>query len=509
MNKLPPLIQKYLSRLWLDAERFSYLSFDKKGCIQSWHPDIEYYGIIDLQINDHVSDKLIFLEGWFSSDQAHDIFVLDFVNFEHGIIADIHILPSLDETHVLFIDVSEKFRQHQSLQQERHNIDLLNQQQVKNIQLLSQNYEEMVAKRRQIETINKSKAQLLSCITNDVRTPLSAILGFAQFLKSGVFGDLNSKQQECVNDIAEAGAYMTGLINEILEMTHLEDGNFDLLIESLSIKNLLEENLSLSAPLLAAHGIKLINHVQEDIKIEVDRKGFQRVFQRLMTNAIRYNRKEGCIVVSYRLLGEKLCLCIKDTGIGMTNDKLGRIFQPFVDNLEHKDAAKEEEMGLGACRHLVGLMSGSLSVCSEVNVGSVFYLEFPLSTVCLGLDTYRVANEFIYFYDDMVHFDVLKNLLLTYKGYELKGYHYSEDIHALNLQKSSTFILLDVDKNDVLFKLKLLKLLKKTKDSPTLLAIFEGRTEAINIRYVLEETLIDDYLTRPFDFNQLLDVFER
>ncbi|MCK4493407.1 MAG: hypothetical protein KAU26_05095, partial [Methylococcales bacterium] len=274
MNTLPPLIRQYLSRLWLDAGKFAYLSFNKEGFIQSWHPDVEYYGVINLELNDHVSDKLIFLEGWFSSDQWHDIFVLDFVNFEHGIIADIHILPSINETYVLFIDVSEKFSQHQRLQQERHNFDLLNQQQIKNIEFFRQNYQELVSKNHQLEVVSASKTKLVSCITHDLRAPLVSLLGFAQFLGAG---KLNSKQQACVDNMLKAGAHMTGLINEILEVSRLENGDIALNIEQLSIKTLIRDNLQTLASLIQTHNIKLINHVQEDIEVQVDQKYFQQI----------------------------------------------------------------------------------------------------------------------------------------------------------------------------------------------------------------------------------------
>lgn len=509
MNTLPLLIRQYLSRLWLDAGKFAYLSFNKQGFIQSWHPNIEYYGVIDLKLNDHINEKLIFLEGWFSSDQDHDIFVLDFVNFEHGIIADIHILPSTNETYVLFVDVSEKFRQHQCLQQERHNFDLLNQQQVKNIAIFRQNFLELDAKKQQIETINASKNKLLSCVTDDLRTPLSAILGFTQFLGSGVFGDLNPKQQDCVDNMLKAGSYMTGLINEILEVARLEKGDLELCIESSSVKSLIDGCLQTLAPLIKAHDIKLINRIDSDINIEVDRKYFQYIITNLIDNAVKYNKKQGCIILSHRVDDEKLYLYIKDTGIGISLDRIDQIFQPFVRNFDARKKQPEKGIGLSGCKRLLGLMSGSLNVRSALSVGSVFYLDIPLSTPCEGRDKYHISYDFVYFYDDDIHFTVLKNLLVMYENYQLEGYHYSEDIHSLNLQESSKIILLDVDKNDVLFKLKLLKLLERTDKSPTVVAVMDEKTDAANIRYILEETLMDDYLTRPFDFNQLLDIFEQ
>ncbi|MCK5926098.1 MAG: HAMP domain-containing histidine kinase, partial [Methylococcales bacterium] len=389
MNTLPLLVRQYLSRLWLDSGKFAYLSFNKQGLIQSWHPDIEYYGVIGLQLNDHVSEKLLFLEGWFSCDQDNDVFVLDFINFDHGIIADIHVLPSRNETYILFVDVSEKFRQHQSLQQERHNFDLLNQQQVKNIEIFRQNFQELDANKRQIETINESKNKLLSCITDDLRAPLSGILGFAQFLDSGVFGDLNSKQRECVGNMLKAGSCMTGLINEILEVARLEKDDLTLCIDSFSIKNLIDECLKPLVPLIQAYDIKLVNHIDEDIEILVDRVYFQQVITNLIDNAMKYNKKNGCIIISYRILEGKLCLYIKDTGIGISLDKIDQIFQPFVRNFDTQDKLEGTEIGLSGCKRLLGLMSGTLSVRSTLSVGSIFYLEVPLSTPCEGRDKYH------------------------------------------------------------------------------------------------------------------------
>jgi len=512
MNNLPLLIQNYLSRLWLEAGKFAYLSFDKQGGIQSWHPNIKCYGLKDLHLNENISEKLIFLEGWFSCEEENnEVFILDFVNFEEGLVADIHILPADNETYILFIDVSKKFKQLQALQQERHTIDLLNHQQNKNLQLLIQTQKELEARKKQAEIANQSKTKLLSHITHDLRTPLSAILGFTQFLQAGVFGELNQAQHDCVNNMLSAGTHMTGLINEILEVARLENENIELCTQSLPINTVIDDCLSWLVPIAKKQDIKIFNLISHPVKAKIDHKRFQQIIINVVNNAIKYNKEKGCIVIRYKILPEKLRICIKDTGIGISDKTIDSIFQPFVRNLDEKQQSSIEGNGIGlsGCKRLIGLMSGSLSVRSELNVGSVFYIDFPLSFNCYGRNDYYTPHRLVYFYDDRIHFELLRNLLAPYKKYQLVGYPHGEDIGSLNLAHQVTLMLIDIDNQDVVGKLRQLQLLDEYIKPQATLAVFEKQTEAVAITYVLENSSVNDYLIRPFDFNQLLDIFEQ
>ncbi len=512
MNNLPLSIQNYLSHLWLESGKFAYISFDKQGGIQSWHPDIEYYGLKDLHLSENIGGKLIFLEGWFSCEEENDeVFILDFVNFEDGLVADIHILPSINETYILFINVSEKFKQLQSLQQERHNIDLLNQQQNKNILLLTQTQKELESRKKQAEIANQSKTKLLSQITHDLRTPLSAILGFTQFLEAGIFGELNQKQHDCVKNMLSAGTHMTGLINEILEVARLENENIELCTQSLPINTVINDCLHWLEPIAKKHRIKVFNLISDPIRVKIDHKRFQQIIINVVNNAIKYNRKNGCIIIRYKVLPEKLRLCIKDTGIGITDSTIDSIFQPFVRSLdkEQQNTIEGDGIGLSGCKRLIGLMSGSLSVRSELDIGSVFYIDLPLSFNCYGRNDYYTPHRLVYFYDNAIHFELLRNLLAPYKKYQLIGYPHGEDIRSLNLEHQVTLMLIDIDNQDVAGKLRQLQLLNEYIQPQATLAVFEKHTEAFAISYVLEETHVNDYLMRPFDFNQLLDIFEQ
>lgn len=512
MNNLPLSIQNYLSHLWLEAGKFAYLSFDKKGDIQSWHPNTKYYGLKDLHLSENISEKLIFLEGWFSCEEENnEVFILDFVNFEDDLVADIHILSSGGETYILFIDVSKKFKQLQTLQQERHTIDLLNQQQNKNILLLIQTQKELEARKKQAEIANQSKTKLLSHITHDLRTPLSAILGFTQFLQAGVFGELNQKQHDCVNNMLSAGTHMTGLINEILEVAQLESENIDLCTQSLPIDTVINDCLNWLEPITKKHEIKIFNLISYPVKVKIDLKRIQQIIINVVNNAIKYNNKNGCVIIHYKVLPENLRVCIKDTGIGIDDNTIDSIFQPFVRSLDKNQQSSIEGNGIGlsGCKRLIGLMSGSLSVRSELNVGSVFYIDLPLSFNCYGRNDYYTPHRLVYFYDDVIHFELLRNLLAPYKKYHLIGYHHGEDIRSLNLAHQVTLMLIDIDNQDVAGKLRQLQLLNEYIKPQATLAVFEKHTEAFVITYVLEKTHVNDYLIRPFDFNQLLDVFEQ
>jgi hypothetical protein len=154
MNELPDSIQQYLHSRWTENGKFAYLTFDAHGVIKQWHYHIDYFGLTDLHSGDPATDQLIFLEGLLPYQDEEPI-IIESVNFANGVAADIHILPADNDIYVLFFDVSERVKQRQAVQQERHTIDLLYQQQHKNIELLKQTYQELDVKKQQAETANR------------------------------------------------------------------------------------------------------------------------------------------------------------------------------------------------------------------------------------------------------------------------------------------------------------------------------------------------------------------
>ncbi len=509
MNEMPEPVQLHLRRVWLEDGRFAYLCIGPEGLIQDWHPTIGHYGFESLQKNAAASEKLPFLEGLLPYRESEP-FILNAITFPKGVAADIHILQAAQKTWVLFFDVTESLKQKQKLQQDRHDIDLLSRQQQKYIKQLTQTHQELEGKKKQAESANRAKTRLLSYITHDLRTPLTSILSFAQFLEADVFGGLNEKQRDCIKKMLDAGEHMNALINEILDIAQIESGNLELHIEDLPVSFLVAECVTWLQPIADNHGIRLINHVQGRVKIQADSKRFKQVIINVLNNAIKYNREEGCIIISAKVMEDYLSISVKDTGIGIADGMVEKIFQPFARVLDKKKAKDIEGSGVGLseCKQLLELMGGSLGVRSEPGIGSVFYIDLPLAVACKGRSEYRTYHRLVYLHQDRMHFELLNGLLAPYQNYRLFGCTRDEQGIA-ECRKQQATLLLDVEEADHPGLDERLASLRQQLKPVTMVAVLEKSTEAAKIKRILQQGDVDDYLLRPFDFNQLIDILEQ
>ena len=239
-----------------------------------------------------------------------------------------------------------------------------------------------IAERRRAEEkadhANRAKSDFLSRMSHELRTPLNGILGFAQLLE---MESLPVDQEESVAQILKAGRHLLGLINEVLDISRIETGRLQLSLEPVPVGETLRGALDIVRPLAAQHGIALnAGAADERQHVLADRQRLQQVLLNLLANAVKYNRTGGTVAVSCEeILGERLRILVRDTGHGISPDKLDRLFTPF-DRLGAEGTGVEGTgLGLALSKHLVDVMGGTLDVTSQVGVGSTFAVELPLT----------------------------------------------------------------------------------------------------------------------------------
>ena len=239
-----------------------------------------------------------------------------------------------------------------------------------------------IAERRRAEEkadhANRAKSDFLSRMSHELRTPLNGILGFAQLLE---MESLPADQEESVAQILKAGRHLLGLINEVLDISRIETGRLQLSLEPVPVGETLRGALDIVRPLAAQHGIALnAGAADERQHVLADRQRLQQVLLNLLSNAVKYNRTGGTVAVSCEeILGERLRILVRDTGHGISPDKLDRLFTPF-DRLGAEGTGVEGTgLGLALSKHLVDVMGGTLDVTSQVGVGSTFAVELPLT----------------------------------------------------------------------------------------------------------------------------------
>ena len=231
--------------------------------------------------------------------------------------------------------------------------------------------------RQEADRSNASKSVFLATMSHELRTPLNAILGFAQILNSETLPTTPEQKKTFAKHILQAGKHLLVLINEVLDLARVESGTLTMSIEPVGLAQVFLECEALIAPLADKRGITVSFPAGVDANVLCDRTRLKQVLINMLSNAIKYNREHGTVTVCCEArVGGRVRIGVRDTGAGLDPAQLAQLFQPF--NRLGRDVGVEEGTGIGLAltRHLVGLMGGSISVESTVNVGSVFWTDF-------------------------------------------------------------------------------------------------------------------------------------
>jgi signal transduction histidine kinase/CheY-like chemotaxis protein len=233
---------------------------------------------------------------------------------------------------------------------------------------------------QELELASRHKSEFLANMSHELRTPLNAIIGFSEVLQQRMFGELNEKQDEYVQDIVASGKHLLDLINDILDLSKVEAGRMELELGPLSVAELLENSLAMSRDGAGRHRIALGLEVDANVGvIEADERRVKQIIFNLLSNAVKFTPEGGRIDTSARLVDGDLEVAVRDTGTGIASDDQARIFEEF-QQVSQPGAQKREGTGLGLAltRALVELHGGRIWVESELGVGSTFTFRLPL-----------------------------------------------------------------------------------------------------------------------------------
>jgi len=241
--------------------------------------------------------------------------------------------------------------------------------------------------RQKAESANRAKSTFLANMSHELRTPLNAIIGFSQILNRDP--QLTEKQRETVGTINRSGEHLLNLINDVLDMAKIEAGKLVLQPSSFDLHQMLKTIQDMLNVRAQAKNLRLIFELSPDLPqaIQTDENKLRQVLINLIGNAIKFT-KEGGVSVLVKTLGrtERNCtlqFAVTDTGVGMTPDELGQLFQAFVQTDTSKKVSEGTGLGLAISRQFVQLMGGDITVTSEKGVGTTFSftIQAELSTV--------------------------------------------------------------------------------------------------------------------------------
>ena len=240
-------------------------------------------------------------------------------------------------------------------------------------------YKTIKEQNEKILEADKIKNEFLANISHELRTPLNSILGFADILGAKLYGDLNFKQEEYVNDIKISATHLLGMINEILDMSKIEAHAMKIVKSNFWITRAIDEVCNIVSPLAEKKHIKITKVLTKDFEVFADYQKIQQILYNLTSNAIKYTPENGQIDITATINENNFKLVVHDNGIGIDPKYHGKIFAKFVQ-LDSAYTKKESSTGLGLTitKELVELHNGKISLISEINNGSTFIVEIPV-----------------------------------------------------------------------------------------------------------------------------------
>jgi signal transduction histidine kinase len=241
-------------------------------------------------------------------------------------------------------------------------------------------FREIADKSRQLEAASRHKSEFLANMSHELRTPLNAILGFSEVLAERMFGEVNEKQAEYLQDILSSGRHLLSLINDILDLSKVEAGRLELELGRFHLSTALDNALTLVRERASRHGITLTQHVDPGVgDIVADERKVKQILLNLLSNAVKFTPEGGRVGLSATAADDVITIAVSDTGVGIATEDLAAIFEEFRQ-VGRDDARKQEGTGLGLtlAKRFVELHGGRIGVRSQVGQGSTFSFTLPI-----------------------------------------------------------------------------------------------------------------------------------
>ena len=229
------------------------------------------------------------------------------------------------------------------------------------------------------ESANAAKAEFLTAMSHELRTPLNAIGGYTELLSLGLGGPITAEQVDYLERIRRSQQHLMGIISDLLNFSRIEAGHLTYEIAPIPLVDTIQAVVPLVEPQAEAKGVSLvITPSQTECIALADRPKVDQILLNLLSNAVKFTNAGGTVTVACAAQGKTTSITVADTGVGIPDDKLDAIFEPFVQLGRSLSSAHEGTgLGLAISRDLARAMNGNLSVVSSRGTGSTFTLTLP------------------------------------------------------------------------------------------------------------------------------------
>jgi signal transduction histidine kinase/CheY-like chemotaxis protein len=240
-------------------------------------------------------------------------------------------------------------------------------------------YQELERQSAELAEASRHKSEFLASMSHELRTPLNAVIGFSEVLLERMFGELNERQAEYLQDILSAGRHLLALLNDVLDLSKVEAGHMELDMRSFSVTDALSYALSLVRERASHHGIGLTLDAPalELGTVWADQLRFKQIVLNLLSNAVKFTPDGGTVTVRARRVDGELEVTVSDTGVGIAPADQARIFDSFQQGGRTASSSEGTGLGLTLTRRIVELHGGTMWLESTPGVGSTFGFRIP------------------------------------------------------------------------------------------------------------------------------------
>lgn len=249
--------------------------------------------------------------------------------------------------------------------------------------------------RADAEEANRSKSEFLANMSHDLRTPLNAIIGFTEMMEKETFGPLGHARYEgYAKDIHNSGNLLVSLINDILDISKIEAGKYELNEESLDVAAAIESSVRMISTLVTAGNISLKTKIDlHQANLRGDERSIVQVLNNLLSNAVKFTPPPGDITIAATLENGSICISVTDTGIGMSAMDIDRVVQPF-QRVDSNVSRAQEGTGLGLhlCQNFMRLHGGEIVLKSTVGEGTTATVIFPPERTVMSDKAFEAVN---------------------------------------------------------------------------------------------------------------------
>ncbi|MBP6901410.1 MAG: PAS domain-containing protein [Burkholderiaceae bacterium] len=366
---------------------------------------------------------------------------------------------------------------------------------------------------------SQAKSRMLARISHELRTPLNAVLGFAQLLlHDGPQADAGQWRRR-VEQVESSGQHLLALIDDVLDLSSLESGELSLQLEPVALAPLVHDTLPLLELQARQAGVALHTSALDGV-VRADRTRLRQVLVNLLSNAIKYNHRGGSVQLWTEPRGERLVLCVRDSGRGMDTAQVARLFEPFNRLGAEREGISGTGIGLAIVRAAVQQMGGQVQVHSQPGQGSCFEVSLapageplpPRSAVPVLAahlqPLQQAASSLLYIEDNEVNLLIVQEMVARRPDLRLHAAADGAQGLALARQLQPGLVLLDMQLPDIDGH----EVLRQLRADPATAAL---RCIALSANALPEDMAralaagFDDYWTKPLDLRAFMAALER